>query len=197
LKKTAKGNERFIIKLLLNGLYGFFGSKPIDDIVECIHSDEIDKILQTFSVKDIIEFEDSKLILVRRKMSPSIELMKMFEIKEHSNLLKEQPKTISNVAIASAITAYARIHLYSFIEKINPFNEYVNHFYPLKKSAKGNERFIIKLLLNGLYGYFGSKHIENLVECIHNSKLYDIMKAFPIHEIIELEDSDYLVIKKD
>jgi hypothetical protein len=39
--------------------------------------------------------------------------------------------------------------------KVNIFSEYINHFYSIKKISKGAERFISKLHLNTLYGYFG------------------------------------------
>jgi hypothetical protein len=37
------------------------------------------------------------------------------------------------------------------------FNEYIEEFYKLKSQVKGGERYVVKLLLNGLYGYFGRK----------------------------------------
>ena len=39
--------------------------------------------------------------------------------------------------------------------KVNLFNSYVNHFYQEKKISKGSQRFIAKMHLNQLYGYFG------------------------------------------
>jgi len=54
---------------------------------------------------------------------------------------------------------------YSFSKKYL-FNEYVNHFYNIKKNSFGAQKYIAKIHLNQLYGYFGRSldliHTENL-----------------------------------
>lgn len=94
---------------MLNGLYGFFGRKPIEKVVECVNSDDLDDIIQIYPISQIIDLDDSDHVVVCRDILPS---------KDRETTLIELPKTMSNVAIASAITAYARIHLYSFIDKL-------------------------------------------------------------------------------
>ena len=42
-------------------------------------------------------------------------------------------------------------------EKSELFNEYIDHFYDIKKNSVGSSRFIAKMHLNQLYGYFGRK----------------------------------------
>ena len=78
---------------------------------------------------------------------------------------------------------------YSF-EKEYYFNDYVNYFYNLKKDAKGPLRFIIKNLLNNLYGYFG-RSLE-LLNTIHvNSKeMVEISTHKLIHNIIPIDEKN-------
>jgi hypothetical protein len=129
MKMTAKGDQRFMIKLLLNGLYGYFGRKPVNDLVQCVHKDELDDIMRTFGIRQFIELENSQYVIIIRDLFPSSELMKQFRAQISQKDLFQSldlPKTISNVAIASAVTAYARIHLYSFIEKLEGELYYVD-----------------------------------------------------------------------
>ena len=53
------------------------------------------------------------------------------------------------------------IKVYKF-SKANIFNNYIHHFYNIKKFAVGPLRFIAKMHLNQLYGYFGRK--QTLIE---------------------------------
>ena len=89
------------------------------------------------------------------------------------------------------ITIYGYEH-----EKIYPFNDYIDHFYD-KKIAKGGERYITKLLLNGLYGFFGRKPIEEIIEVVDQNKLDRILKRFDTRFTIEFDDSNYAIVKRD
>jgi DNA polymerase elongation subunit (family B) len=53
------------------------------------------------------------------------------------------------------------IKVYNF-SKANIFDNYINYFYNIKKSATGALRLIAKMHLNQLYGYFGRK--KTLIE---------------------------------
>lgn len=48
------------------------------------------------------------------------------------------------------------IQAYSY-SKYNLFDSYIDHFYDKKKNSTGANRFIAKMHLNQLYGYFGRK----------------------------------------
>ena len=82
-------------------------------------------------------------------------------------------------------------------DKIYPFNTYVDHFYEIKKMTTGGERYITKLLLNGLYGFFGRKPIDEVIEAIPQSELNWYLKRFNSRFIIEFEDSNYAILKRD
>ena len=82
--------------------------------------------------------------------------------------------------------------------KINLFNKFIDYFYNIKKNSKGAERFIAKLHLNTLYGYFGRS--LNLLETIiiKNNKINEIVSKFKVKTIYNI-DSEYsaVLINKD
>jgi len=74
------------------------------------------------------------------------------------------------------------------------FNEYVNHFYQLKSQVSGGERYIVKLLLNGLYGYFARS--QDLFEAVlaDDSTLNEIYNKHPIIDEFEVNDTYSLLL---
>jgi DNA polymerase type B, organellar and viral len=95
----------FIAKILLNSLYGRFGMDDNFSEINIIHKDYISDFENKFF--DVIiaktELEDYFLI----------------EIKNNGNIVEAEESTHNiNVAIASAITAYSRVHMSQF--KNNP-----------------------------------------------------------------------------
>ncbi len=53
--------------------------------------------------------------------------------------------------------------------QFRPFDEYIDHFYDLKKNSTGGTRFIAKMQLNQLYGIFGRR--QELIRSINTSDL--------------------------
>jgi hypothetical protein len=153
-----------MIKLLLNGLYGFFGRKPVNELVQCVHSSELENLMRIFPLSHLVELEGSDYIILKRDLFPSRDNMKLLKThmdkKELAQLIN-LPKTISNVAIASAVTAYARIHLHSFIEKLEGELYYVDTDSivcdkPLDSHLIGNEIGLMKDELKGVTAKEGS-----------------------------------------
>ena len=124
LKANSSGAERWIAKLLLNSLYGIFGRKP--DIIKTItvNNDQIEKYLVTYTVKNIIPIDNNKtILLIIDKINN--ELLEDFNNElDDSNNSNIKPSVRSNVAIASAITAYARINMIPY--KIHPNTIYTD-----------------------------------------------------------------------
>ena len=119
IKKVVKGGERLITKLLLNGLYGFFGRKPVDDITHVIHNAELDWYIKRYPTQ-YHTFEGMDYSVIKRDYYPSKSTCKTFGIDYEELLMKsikDIPPTISNVGIASAITSYARIEIHNKIEE--------------------------------------------------------------------------------
>jgi hypothetical protein len=69
------------------------------------------------------------------------------------------------------------------------FNEYVDHFYNTKKNSIGPQRFIAKMHLNQLYGYFGRK--LDLIETvnINANELFDYVKTRVIKSMIQIDEN--------
>nr|WRO45314.1 DNA polymerase [Russula virescens] len=82
-----------IAKILLNSLYGRFGMNEILLKYEILSKEEFEKIEEDL-IKDFIELEDNVLVGLKAE-----------ESEDNSNV---------SIAIAAAITAYARIHMSKF-----------------------------------------------------------------------------------
>ena len=93
IKKLSKGAERFIAKLHLNTLYGYFGRSfhLIETLI--MKNDRLTTLLNNFKIKNLYEINDEYSVALLSKES------------DINNYIK------SNVAIASAVTSYARIEM--------------------------------------------------------------------------------------
>ena len=123
LKATSEGPERFIAKLLLNSLYGIFGRKLETIKTVTVHNDQLDNYLISHSVKNIIPIDSERTILL---LSESINNSLLEELGNEldDTVINFSSSVKSNVAIASAITAYARIKMLPF--KILPYTIYTD-----------------------------------------------------------------------
>lgn len=112
-KKNSVGGARFIAKMHLNQLYGIFGRKH--DLLETrnIYLEDLEEFLGTRVIKSIVIINDKVVTLLMHKNVIDdliLELNSELDI----NLTNHYSLVKSNVAIASAVTAYARIHMISF-----------------------------------------------------------------------------------
>lgn len=119
-KKFATGSKRFIAKMHLNQLYGIFGRKQ--ELLETINvkNEDVKHQLYNRIVKTIIEVNDDiSTLLVYNNIPWDVVRGLNITIKNNNNSLKTHYKQVkTNVAIASAVTAYARIHMIPF--KLDP-----------------------------------------------------------------------------
>jgi DNA polymerase elongation subunit (family B) len=116
LKFDKSNTLNYIVKLLLNSLYGRFGmDDSFPDITIFNNLKSLNKFLKEHSeddILDIIELGD-KFLVQYRLIEKDRQTMLYGNLETHN----------VNIAIASAITAYARIHMSQF--KNNPnFNLY-------------------------------------------------------------------------
>lgn len=74
--------------------------------------------------------------------------------------------------------------MYGFLTGTFLFKKYVNHFYALKLGSQGSERIVYKLMLNSLYGKFGSNYLVR-----HKY-------SFLSEGEIKFKDSEYEELKK-
>ena len=112
-KKVSKGAQRFICKLHLNSLYGIMGRKQELIRTVNVRKEELYKYVTTSIIHSIVEIsEDILVLLISDNLNTNI--LKELNIKLNSDFKSYQSKVNSNVAIASAVTAYARIHMIPF-----------------------------------------------------------------------------------
>lgn len=118
LKKTATLNKDLTRKLIakhhLITLYGMFGRKIVSlSSIPCKPSEEIN-ILNKYPVKSIVKVnKDLNIFLIYNNVD--FNLIKETNAELNINLLVQPRKLVkSNVAIASAITAYARIEMMKY-----------------------------------------------------------------------------------
>lgn len=81
-------------------------------------------------------------------------------------------------------------------DKGNIFNEYINHFYDIKKNSKGPARFIAKMHLNQLYGYFGRSQETILTQNVTRDELKQLTLTSSIDSIMKIHDDLYVVLLK-
>ena len=116
LKKTSEGPLKFIAKMQLNQLYGIFGRKL--ELIETININNKDLIyyVTTRTIKSIIEINEEKSVLLL-KNNIDKNIINKINVDLNINKKSLEYNINSNVSIASAITAYARIFMMPY--KIN------------------------------------------------------------------------------
>ena len=150
IKKNSTGTEREMAKLQLNNLYGYFGRKQIGLMTVNVKSDQLELLFATRIVKSIIEINDDYTTVlcysnVNQKMLEELNI-------EFTNIGSDSHYIMSNVAIAAAVTSYARITMIPF--KINPHTLYTDTdscftSEPLDPSLIGPELGMMKDELKG------------------------------------------------
>jgi hypothetical protein len=112
-KKVSVGAERFIAKMHLNQLYGYFGrSYGVINTIN-VTKQELNSVLLLNLVKTYIELNNNLyVVLIEGNIDGSL-------LKSLNNNSKIKTKNIlasvnTNVSIASAITSYARIEMMQY-----------------------------------------------------------------------------------
>jgi hypothetical protein len=142
LKYPKTDPLNYIAKIIMNSLYGRFGMDDNFVLSEIMNKEDYDKfesLDKDNSIIDVIEIDDNYLV---QSKNPKVEL----------NTLLDNGSEVHNIniAIAAAITAYARVHMSQF--KNNPeYNLYysdTDSVYidsPLDDSLVGEELGLMKL----------------------------------------------------
>jgi hypothetical protein len=112
-KKNSSGAKKFIAKLHLNSLYGIMGRRQELIRTVNVRKDELYKYAITSIIHSIISItDDTYVLLISDNLNTTI--INQLNIKLNSDFKSFQSPVLSNVAIASAVTAYARIHMIPF-----------------------------------------------------------------------------------
>lgn len=185
-KCTAKGAERWIAKQMLNCLYGIFGrSKKTTKVVNIFKRDLINYISNA-SILKIIPISEEILSLVIDN-SPIVKIKDLrphrtedehatinvsaVTEQSHKNALKDLVK--NNVAIAAAITSYARIHMMPF--KLDPSCAYSDTDSIFTRDIN---KLLEKLLDNTLLGKFKDELIGDTVNGIIDEATFIGIKQY-------------------
>jgi hypothetical protein len=122
-KKNSFGAERFIAKMHLNQLYGIFGRKK--DLIQTIniYKKDLPKYITTKIIKTIINI-NSDIVAILIQNNINVNIIKKLNIFFDKQFISNFTEVKNNVAIASAVTAYSRIHIMSFKE--NPAVAYTD-----------------------------------------------------------------------
>lgn len=114
LKSKSSGSMRIIHKLLLNGLYGYFGRDPNTFTVKFLDLANCKVLMKTNVVHDITKISEDLWIILAETM-PDKTLCSKNSISYTEALMKTTLQIIkTNVAISSAITSYSRVHIAFF-----------------------------------------------------------------------------------
>src|ERR1700733_2544343 len=112
-KKIAVGAERFIAKMHLNQLYGYFGRSY--DVLNTINvtRSEMNKILLMKSTKTFIQLAPNLFVSLIEGNIPS-PLLQALNYNTSFKIKNSFSSVNTNVSIASAITSYARIEMMQY-----------------------------------------------------------------------------------
>jgi len=150
-KANSTGSERFIAKLHLNTLYGVFGRRQDNIETLNINNGDLPKYISTRLIKGFIEINENTTTLLMYTHIHSEILSKLKNLLSTKSLSYESTVK-SNVAIAAAITSYARIHMIPYLLLGVLYTDTYSIFtkYPLPDHLLGKELGMMKDELNGL-----------------------------------------------
>jgi DNA polymerase family B len=180
IKKNSVGPLRFIAKMHLNQLYGYFGRRLNLIETKNVYTNELVNYYGSYTIFSEIKINENISTIL---MSSNLDYNLINEIKDNTNLelLSNFRKVKSNVAIAAAVTSYARIEMIElkmlliklgiklyytdtdsiFVDKIIPDYLIGNDLGQLKDELNG--KFIEKAFFLGIkkYGYVDSNNITH------------------------------------
>jgi len=122
IKKNSSGVERNMAKLQLNNLYGYFGRKQVGLTTLNVKNVELTNILLTRIVKSLTPINDDYTTVLTYSNINYVMLEKLQN--QFQSIGSDQHYIMSNVAIASAVTSYARIVMIPY--KLDPNTLYTD-----------------------------------------------------------------------
>jgi hypothetical protein len=185
IKKHSTGVERNTAKLQLNNLYGYFGRKQIGLSTLNVKNNELINILATRIVISITPI-DNNYTTVLAYSNINYNMLEKLNNQFHS-IGSDQYYIMSNVAIASAVTSYARITMIPF--KVDPNTLYTDTdsaftSEPIDPSLIGDELGLMKDELKGLVieeAYFlgPKKYGYYMIDNLGNRKEFSVFSGVP------------------
>ena len=177
IKKTSTGVERNMAKLQLNNLYGYFGRKQVGLTTLNVKNEELNNIILSKVVKSLTPISDNYTTVLTYS-NINYEMLEKLQ-NQFKSIGSDQHYIMSNVAIASAVTSYARIHMIPF--KLDPNTLYTDTdsiftLEPIDPSLIGDELGQMKDEMKGIvikeavfvgpkkYGYWYIDEAGNRIE---------------------------------
>lgn len=177
IKKTSTGVERNMAKLQLNNLYGYFGRKQVGLTTLNVKNEELNNIILSKVVKSLTPISDNYTTVLTYS-NIIYEMLEKLQ-NQFKSIGSDQHYIMSNVAIASAVTSYARIHMIPF--KLDPNTLYTDTdsiftLEPIDPSLIGDELGQMKDEMKGIvikeavfvgpkkYGYWYIDEAGNRIE---------------------------------
>lgn len=121
IKKNADGPSRFMAKMLLNQLYGYFGRKKEVIITENVDRDGLTRLLSTRYVSNYLKINDNLFVVLMEGNLNSDNIKRLPELPDIDNYVNIQKAIKSHVGIAAAVTAYGQAEMIKY--KTIPGNE--------------------------------------------------------------------------
>jgi len=111
IKKVTTGPKRFIAKMMLNNLYGIFGRSLVGLKPLIIEQQDVAPFITLMRSKALTNINDKYAMILTDESTNTDNLLRLDSnyFLESSSSMKIPVK--ANVAIAAAVTAYARIHM--------------------------------------------------------------------------------------
>lgn len=186
---TGFNSIRIMAKSLLNNLLGRFGININKPITEIINKDKLNLILSTREVSSVIDITDRDVLVTYNPTisknickANEIDYIKVLNINPHKDMEKNKEFKDVSIAIAAAVTAYARIYMSQI--KLDIIKNGGNIYYtdtdsivsdiPLNNNIVGNKLGQFKLVYFVKEGYFISSKTYCLVT---NDSKKPIIKA--------------------
>jgi len=177
MKRTTTGSDRHIAKYLLNNLYGYFGRKQVGLTTLNVKNVELDNILLTRVVKSLTPINDDYTTVLTYSNINFTMLEKLNN--QFQSIGSDQQHIMSNVAIASAVTAYARIVMIPYKIDLNTLYTDTDSIFtlvPIDPHLIGDQIGLMKDEMNGIiiqeglflgpkkYGYWYYDEVGNKIE---------------------------------
>lgn len=144
-KATSTGAERFISKMHLNQLYGVFGRKQEVFTAINVTNEEFEKYLATHIIRTVIDLGNIKTILFASNIATHI--LEGLNSTYNSTIQSPHFNIKSNVAIASAVTSYARMEMIYYKTLLG------NHLYYTDTDSIYTDLTLKPYLVNNLLGF--------------------------------------------
>jgi hypothetical protein len=173
----------------VTSLYPYAMCKPLPGTLKKVHKD-----FNNIKLEDFFGFIKCEITIDSNVLKPMVPF-------KYGGKTIFPTGEIKGTYFSEELKAFSKLDGYSIkllsgyeFEKVYYFNSYINDFFNQKKISKGAERFIAKMHLNQLYGYFGRSYdIINTIN-INSSELKKLLTCKLLKTFIGLTPNLYIAL---